>query len=128
MKNMGKRIAQKRTECGLSQEDLGARLNPPVTRQSISRWEKGSVADIKRSHIAQMAQILHCDPVWLMGFEDTKDVVLTYEAPGKESVKLMVDHQPVIGTTSKIAELYQLVLAIKPENMDLAINILKSLT
>lgn len=128
MKNMGKRITDKRVELGLTQEDLGKKLNPPVTRQTISRWEQGAVADIKRSHIAQMAQIFNVSPVWLMGMDKAQNVTLTYEAEGSEAVKLSVDHQPIIGPTSKIAELYQLVLSIKPDNYDLAINILKSLT
>ena len=127
MKNMGKRIAEKRVECGLSQEELAQKLNPPVTRQSISRWEKGAVADIKRSHIQQMANILGVTPVWLMGYETAPEVTVTYEAPGAEPVKLSVDHQPIIGTTSRIAELYAALLAIKPENYDVALKILKSL-
>lgn len=127
MSTMAKRIHDKRVENNLTQEELGKKLNPPVTRQSVSRWEQGSVADIKRSHIAQLAQIFNVSPVWLMGMDSTQNVTLTYEAPGVEPVKLSVDHQPIIGPTSKIAELYQLVLSIKPENYDLAINILKSL-
>lgn len=127
MKNMGKRIASKRDACGLTQEDLGKELDPPVTRQTISRWEQGAVADIKRSHIAQMAKIFNVDPVWLMGMETAQNVTLTYEAPNTETVKLSVDHQPIIGPTSKIAELYSLILAIDPKNYDLAIKILKSL-
>lgn len=126
-KNMGKRIAQKREEKGWSQEELGSKLNPPVTRQSVSRWEQGSVADVKRSYIEQMARLFNCDAVWLFGYEDVKDVTLTYEAEGKEPVKLLVDKEPIIGQTSKIVELYNLVLAIKPENVDIAIRLLKTL-
>lgn len=127
MSTMAQRIHDKRKECGLTQEELGKKLNPPVKRQAICKWEQGSVADIKRSHIAQMAQIFHCDPVWLMALEGAKDVTLTYKAENVEPITVQVDHQPIIGPTSKIAELYQLVLSIKPENYDLAINILKSL-
>lgn len=128
MKNMGKRIAQKRVECGLTQEELGKKLNPAVTRQSISRWEQGAIADIKRSHIAQMAQILGVSPVWLMGYEESPEVTVTYEAPGKEAVKLSVDRQPIIGATSKLVELYEACLAMKPENYDVALKILKTLS
>ena len=126
-KNMGKRIAQKREEKGWSQEELGAKLNPPVTRQSISRWEQGAVADVKRSYIEQMSKLFNCDPVWLFAYEDVQDVTLTYKAKGKEPVTLMVDAKPIVGQTSKIVELYDLVLAIKPENVDIAIRLLKTL-
>lgn len=127
MKNMGKRIEQKRNDKHWTQEELGAKLNPPVTRQSISRWEKGGTADIKRSYIEQLANLFNVDPVWILGYEDSPEVSLTYKAPGKETVTLQVDNQPIIGPTSKIAELYSLILAIDPSNYDLAIKILKSL-
>jgi len=127
MKNMGKRIASKRIEKHLTQEQLGEKLNPPVTRQSISRWEKGNTGDIKRSYIEQMARIFNVDPVWILGYEDSSEVSLTYEAPGKESVRLIADHKPIMGQTSKMVELYNLVIAIKPENMDIAIKLLKTL-
>lgn len=128
MKNMGKRIEQKRIEKHLTQEELGAKLNPPVTRQSISRWERGGTADIKRSYIEQMAKIFNVDAIWILGYEDSTEVSLTYEAPGKESVRLMVDKTPIIGNTSKIVELYQILLQIKPEYLDMAIQLLKPLT
>lgn len=128
MKSMGLRIKNKRIECGLTQEDLGKKLNPPVKRQAICKWEQGIVADIKRSHIAQMAQIFGVSPVWLMGYEESPEVTVTYEAPGKEAVKLSVDRQPIIGATSKLVELYEACLAMKPENYDVALKILKTLS
>ena len=128
MSTMAKRIHDKRVECNLTQEELGKKLNPPVKRAAICKWENGGVSDIKRSHIQQMANIFHCDPVWLMALDGAKEVSLTYEAPDKEPVKLMVDHEPIIGRTSKIAELYAALLALKPENYDVALKILKSLT
>lgn len=127
MKNMGKRIEQKREEKHLTQEQLGEKLNPPVTRQTVSRWEQGNIGTIKRSYIDQISRILNCDPVWLMGYEDSPEVSLVYEAPGKESVRLMVDKTPIIGNTSKIVELYQILLQIKPEYLDMAIQLLKPL-
>lgn len=126
MKEMGKRIHDKRKECGLSMEELAEKIG--VNKSSISKWESGTVGDIKRIYIAKMAQVFHVRPSWLMGYDKEDDVTLTYEAPGKESVKLQVDNQPpIIGHTSKIAELYSLILSIEPQDYDLAIRILKSL-
>ena len=123
----GKVIKKAREAANMTQEQLGAKLNPPVTRQSISRWEQGNVGDIKRSYIEQLSRIFNVDPVWLMGYEDSPEVSLTYEAPGKESVRLIADYKPIMGQTSKMVELYNLVLAIKPENYDIAIKLLKTL-
>lgn len=128
MKNMGKRIEQKREEKHLTQEQLGEKLNPPVTRQTISRWELGNTGNIKRSYIEQLARLFNVDAVWLMGYENSPEVTLTYEAPGQEKVKLIADQKPIIGQTSKMVELYHLILAIQPQNYEIAIKLLKTLT
>ena len=115
-------INQKKKEV----EELAEKIG--VNKSSISKWENSQVDNIKRTYIAKMAELFHVKPSWLMGYDSESDITVTYEKPGSDSVTLQVDHAPIMGNTSKIAELYQLVLAIKPENMDLAINILRSLT
>lgn len=125
MSTMAKRIKEKRLEYHLTMEELGEKIG--VNKSSISKWERGNTGNIKRSYIAKMAKIFHCSPVWLMALEGIDNVSLTYEADGKEPVKLMVDHDPIVGQTSKIVEIYDLVLSIKPENYDIAIKLLKTL-
>ena len=66
---MGEYIKKLRTDHGYTQEELGQLLNPKVNRAAINKWEGGRVANIKRSHIAQMAKIFDVDPVKLMCFE-----------------------------------------------------------
>ena len=126
MKTMGMRIRSKRTELGLTMEELGYKLG--FQRQAINKWEKGEVQNIKRSYITKMAELFEVSPSWLMGFEDTKDVTLTYSAPGRETVTTRADARPIIGPASKRAELYQAALNVKEENIDVAINLLKSLS
>lgn len=124
MKTMGKRIAQKREERHMTMEELGAKLG--VTKSTISKWERGEVEHIKRSHIEKLADIFQCAPQWLMGFEGTDNVKITYSADNKENVTAIIDKQPIIAS-SKRANLYKVALDVKPENIDIAINILKSL-
>ena len=126
MKTMGKRIQEKRTEIGMSQEELGNQLG--VLRQTIGKWENGDVLNIKRSYIQKMADIFDCDPVWLMGFEDSARVDLTYTAEDKEPVVVTVDKHPIIGESSLRAKLYQAALKVRPENIETAIELLKSLS
>ena len=126
MSIIGDRIHQKRTECGMTLEELGEKLG--VQRQAVSKWEKGEVQNIKRSYIAKMAEMFHCSPVWLMGFDDSEEVQLIYNAKGKEPITAIVDtREPIIGESNKRAQLYKVALDIKPENLDVAIQILKSL-
>lgn len=128
MKTMGMRIRQKRTELGLTMEELGDRLG--VQRQAINKWEKGEVQNIKRSYITKMSELFDVNPAWLMGLESAPEVTLTYEAPGREPVKAAVDAHPILGleASTKRAELYQAALSVRPENMDVAIKLLKSLS
>lgn len=129
MKEMGKRIKQKREELHMTCEDLGRKLG--VNKSTISKYERGEITQIKRSHVDELAKILQCSPEWLMGFDTAKDVKVVYSADGHEPVEALVDiSKPVIGReaeTAKRATLYKVALDIKPENLDVAIQILKSL-
>ena len=128
MKTMGMRIRSKRVELGLTMEELGEKLG--VQRQAINKWEKGEVQNIKRSYITKMAELFDVSPAWLMGFESSENVTLTYSAPGKETVVTEPDAHPVLGAeaTIKRAALYQAALKVRPENIDVAIQLLKSLS
>ena len=125
MMKMASRIKEMRTSHNMSQEELGEKLG--VLRQTISSWESGNVANIKRSYIAQMADLFECDPVWLMGFESAQQVSLTYSAEGHEPIEVQVDKKPIIGETAKRAALYKAALGVKVENLDIAIELLNSL-
>ena len=126
MKTMGTRIQEMRTKCNMTQEELGDKLG--VLRQTIGKWEAGDVQNIKRSYIAKMADMFHCDPVWLMGFDGAPEVGLTYTAPDKESVMVTVDHMPIVGENSLRAKLYQAAVRVRTENLQTAIEVLESLS
>lgn len=125
MKTMGKRIHEMRTKKGMSQEELGEKLG--VLRQTIGKWENGDVANIKRSAIAKMAELFNCDPVWLMGYDGAQTVNLTYSADGHETVTTEVDATPIIGESSLRVKILQEAAKVRQENLQAAIDILKSL-
>ena len=126
MKQMGARIREKRRELDLTLEELGEKLG--VQKSAISKWEKGEVLNIKREYISKMAGIFGVSPAWLMGLDNASDVSITYSAPGRETVTTHADARPIIGPASKRAELYQAALNVKEENIDVAIDLLKSLS
>jgi transcriptional regulator with XRE-family HTH domain len=96
---MGEKIAISRKELGLTQEQLGQRLNPPVNRAAVHKWEKGWVKNIKRSYIEQLAMMFGEDPVDLMCFEFeydefkiSKEVKLAEDITehfGKDAIQLL---------------------------------------
>lgn len=124
MKALGKRIHDKREECKLTQSQLAKKLG--VSRQTIYKWENGAVKHIDRPYIATLADIFHCTPEWLMGM-DGADVMLTYQAEGREPVQLRVNGTPIIGEISLRAKLYNAALKVRPENLQIAIELLQSL-
>lgn len=123
-KIMGQRIHEKREAAGLSVEELADKIG--VSRQTVYKWEKGIVKNIDRDYIGKMAALFRCDPEWLMHMENSK-VTVTYSADGREPVSAIVSKEPIIGPASKRAQLYKVALEVKPENLQTAIDILKSL-
>ena len=75
-----------------------------------------------------MASIFKCDPEWLMHMEGRSQVTVTYEAEDREPVTAIVNKEPIMGPESLRAQLYKVAIDVKPENLQAAIEILKSLT
>ena len=96
---MGTYIKQLREDMGLSQEELGKSLNPPVNRAAVNKWETGQVENIKRTHIQQLAKKFGVSPCELMCFDDrfdsakaaeeTKTIELVQKHFGKDAVKVL---------------------------------------
>lgn len=66
--DMSERIKERRIAMGLTQTELGEKLN--LQKSAIAKYENGRVENIKRSVIQQMAKILECSPAYLMGWTD----------------------------------------------------------
>ena len=80
MKQMGNKIAQRRKDLGLTQNEFAEKLS--VTRQTISRWEAGTVLpDIDK--ISDIASILQVSCDYLLKDEIEEDTISTVFAPGK---------------------------------------------
>ncbi|WRS27253.1 helix-turn-helix transcriptional regulator [Oscillospiraceae bacterium MB08-C2-2] len=61
---LGTKIKQLRIEKGLSQTELGEKLQ--VTQQSVAKWEKGS-AQPNMEMITRLCGIFEVDPNYLLG-------------------------------------------------------------
>lgn len=59
-KQLGRRLQGFRLRQGITQEDLGRRLNPPVKRASIANVESGKQRLLLHTFI-QIAEILDCE-------------------------------------------------------------------
>lgn len=69
IKNVGYRIKKLREERGLSQTELGDRIEVPY--RTIQRWENGESPDIKISKLTKIAKILNVDIGFLLEKEES---------------------------------------------------------
>lgn len=60
---VGRRIKQRRTEIGITQEELGNRLH--LNKSTIQRYESGAITSIKLPIIQAIAKQLNVSPEWL---------------------------------------------------------------
>lgn len=82
-----------------SQEELGQALNPPVNRSAVNKWEHGTVENLKRTHIEQLAKMFGVKPCELMCFDEQIDssklskevkvIEQIQELFGKDAVQLL---------------------------------------
>ena len=96
MVTMGEYIKQLRRNHDLTQEELGQKLNPPVNRAAINKWETGQVENIKRSYIEQMSKLFDVRPSELMCFdfehklsEDVITIEMVQKNFGADAVRLL---------------------------------------
>lgn len=75
-----------------SQDELGKMLNPPVNRSAINKWEDGTIKNIKKSYIEQLAIIFNITPTELMCFESKYN-----EEEISNSVKVIEQVQNLFG-------------------------------
>jgi repressor LexA len=73
---MGERIKMLRKINGFSQEELAQKLE--LKNSAIQKYENGTVENIKRSKIEQLAKIFNVSPAYIVGWEEEKR---SYEIP-----------------------------------------------
>jgi transcriptional regulator with XRE-family HTH domain len=64
MSTMGRRIAARRTELGLTQAQLAERVG--LARQTVSMWETGDIRDIRGRHLTVLATVLGVTDKWIL--------------------------------------------------------------
>lgn len=70
-KNIGEMLRNRREELKKTQKEVAEYVG--VSEGTISRWETGSVDNMRRDRIAALAEILSISPLKILGMEDGKD-------------------------------------------------------
>lgn len=105
---MGELIRYHRERLKLSQEELGEKLIPKVQKAAINKWEKGTVENIKRTHIQQMATIFDLSPCELMAFDSTpqssakeKELLDIFQLLNKEGQEEVLKYATYVGSQDR---------------------------
>lgn len=104
--SFGERLKKRREEMGMTQEDLAARIDQELTRQSISKWEIGPVAYPKAEPLLCLSVILDISLDELFADE------LSYLKRNKEDEPSALDRYPGL-----VAGMKTLVEALKKMNL-----------
>lgn len=67
-------LKARRTKLGLTQLDVANAVG--VSEATVSRWESGDIANMKRSRIASLASVLKISPSIIMGWNGTPEIRL----------------------------------------------------
>lgn len=68
MSYYGQKLKQRRKELKLTMLDVAKKVG--VSEATISRWESGDIANMKRDKIVLLAQALKKSPTWIMESDD----------------------------------------------------------
>lgn len=126
MVEMGRKLHDLRKKWDYTLDEVAERVDIP--KSTLSRIENGKLKSINRGYVDRLAHLYNVDPAYVLGYEDSDKVHLTYSAEGKEDVKLIVDKTPLIGEAALRARLYKAALEVAPQNIQVAIDLLKSLS
>lgn len=61
-------LKERREQLNLSQEEVAHAIG--VTKATVSKWEKGYIANMKRDKISQLSKVLKVSPLSILGMED----------------------------------------------------------
>lgn len=89
---MGNYLSERRKEIGLTQREVAEAVG--VAEATVSRWESGEIANMRRDKIAALAKVLHCSPDFVMTGESAPAPTIP---PGFEPLPKMVK-RPLVGS------------------------------
>ena len=77
----------RRLELGLTMLDVANAVG--VSEATVSRWESGNIANMKRSRIAALAKVLQVNPSVIMGWSDDPNSVIDSTQKEKNALEAL---------------------------------------
>lgn len=94
---MNEKIKQRRLDLGLTLLDVAQAVN--VSEATVSRWESGDIANMRRDRIALLANVLKVSPSYLIGWDEgatsQSDLSEPYFRLAKEAQDKQIDPEDI---------------------------------
>lgn len=115
-----KRLYELRTNAGYTMEKLASMLN--VSKGTISKWEKGSIKNMRQDKVLMLANIFHVSPTYIMGYDEPAEKVsvmksdANYDASSSREAKLVALYGNLSPSQQTLVDNMLVALAEKQEN------------
>jgi transcriptional regulator with XRE-family HTH domain len=120
-----KRLYELRTNAGYTMEKLASMLN--VSKGTISKWEKGSIKNMRQDKVLLLANIFHVSPTYIMGY----DVPMEEETVEKNTVNwnktINGQETKLVPLNSHAAKLVENFDRLSPSQQTLVDNLIETL-
>lgn len=80
--DISKKLKERRKELELTMLEVAQRTG--VSEATVSRWESGDIANMRRDKIVLLANALRVSPSFIMGWEEPEDKAKPEDKPKKD--------------------------------------------
>lgn len=113
-------LKARRLRLGLTLEDVAAKVG--VSAATISRWESGDIANMRRDRIAALSSALQISPAVIMGWDETDNADENYyHDPEAAALADMIKDNP------RYRVLFEASRNLQPEDVNFVIDMIKKL-
>lgn len=112
-------LKARRLRLGLTLEDVAAKVG--VSAATISRWESGDIANMRRDRIVALSSALQISPAVIMGWDETDDDENYYHDPEAAALADMIKDNP------RYRVLFEASRDLSKENIDFVIKMIENL-
>ena len=102
-------LKRRRIELGLTQDDVAKHVG--VSETTVSRWESGNIANMRRSRIVKLAEVLQISPGVIMGWADEPE-----------------QRQRVVPDSPKLAILFKRTRVLSEKQLDIVLSIVDEMS
>ena len=124
--NVGKLILKRRTELGLTLEEVGKAVG--VSKSTVKKWEDGYISNMKRDKIAQLAAVLQVNPVSFITEEEWDKAAEEFEKESQNDAKMLMNYlSKLFDDAESVRIAYELIISLARLNRNGLLELSKML-